>query len=548
MKGRKKFAKKIATQIAMEFLAQAKPARRTVAKARAPTKPKVEAVAPTKSVPIKITANVLAHARRSAKRKAKVHPFTIAQHPPGVVPEGRPAMAQDEALGAANAWAANSLYAGAFQEGLTFLGYAYLSELAQRPEYRVISETIATEMTRKWIKLQASGDEDKTDKIKLIEAEMKRLKVQDAFREIAEQDGFFGRAHLYLDIGVGTIDDLDELKTPVGNGTDTVSKAKVSPQQRLTRIKTVEAVWCYPSNYNSTDPLRPDWYKPSMWFVQGKEVHASRLLTFVGREVPDLIKPAYSFGGLSLSQMAKPYVDNWLRTRQSVSDLVSSFSVRGVKTKLSESLQAGGEQIFDRATLFNLTCDNQGIMLLDKETEDFFNITTPLTGLDVLQAQAQEHMASVSRIPLVKLLGISPAGLNASSEGELESFDDTIGAYQVAFFTPNLTRVINFIQLSLFGEVDPSITFAYEALSSIDEKERAEVEKIQAETDQIFIDAGIVSPAEARQRVANDPNAGYNSLDVDVVPDLGEEEADGLEPVGGHPDAAAEAVTEAADA
>ena len=30
------------------------------------------------------------------------------------------------------------------------------------------------------------------------------------------------------------------------------------------------------------DPLKPDWYKPTKWFVMGKELHASRLLTLVG--------------------------------------------------------------------------------------------------------------------------------------------------------------------------------------------------------------------------------------------------------------------------
>ena len=180
-------------------------------------------------------------------------------------------------------------------------------------------------------------------------------------------------------------------------------------------------------------------------------MHATRLLTFIGREVPDLLKPAYSFGGLSMSQMVKPYVDNWLRVRQSVSDLISTFSTSGIKTDLSQMLSAGGEQLFKRLVLFNSNRDNQGLMVLDKDTEEYFNVSTPLTTLDQLQAQAQEHMASVSRIPLVKLLGISPAGLNASSEGEIETFDDTINAGQEALIRPNLTRLLHFVQLNALG-------------------------------------------------------------------------------------------------
>src|SRR6266567_3166637 len=94
-------------------------------------------------------------------------------------------------------------------------------------------------------------------------------------------------------------------------------------------------------------------------------------------------------------------------------------------------------------------------MALNKETEEFENVSASLGTLDQLQAQTQEHMASVSRIPLVKLLGISPAGLNASSEGEIETFDDTINAGQEALIRPNLTRLLHFVQLNLWGAIDP---------------------------------------------------------------------------------------------
>ena len=54
---------------------------------------------------------------------------------------------------------------------------------------------------------------------------------------------------------------------------------------------------------------------------------------------------AGAFGGLAMSQMLKPYVDNWLRTRQSVSDLIHSFSVSGIKTDLSTMLMGDGDQL-----------------------------------------------------------------------------------------------------------------------------------------------------------------------------------------------------------
>src|ERR1700676_5357803 len=146
--------------------------------------------------------------------------FQTPQPPPGVLPANHKGLAQDSAITASVAWS-GSVIGSAFAEGVEFLGYPYLSALTQRPEYRVVSETIAGEMTRKWIKFQAVGDIDKNDKIKELEDEFKRLNVQDNFRRIAEQDGFFGRAHLYLDLGNG--DDRNELKTPIGTGKNDLS-------------------------------------------------------------------------------------------------------------------------------------------------------------------------------------------------------------------------------------------------------------------------------------------------------------------------------------
>lgn len=520
---------------------------RLTGKADTPPEKPVERVEPRLGMDIKLEAV----ARSEAKPGKKAEPFKPAPLPSFIKDAGVPELAMDSAISGAATWAGSywGPYGYAFTEGLEFLGYPYLAELAQRPEYRRMVEIMAQEMTRKWIRITSAddGDDDKEndkareDKIAQIVEEMDRLNVREVFKTIAEQDGFFGRAHLYLD--TGDSDDPDELKLPIGNGDDKVSKAKVGKKKPLKALRAVEAVWTYPTNYNSNDPLKGDWYNPDMWFVMGKQVHVSRLLPFIGRPVPDLLKPAYSFGGLALTQMAKPYVDNWLQTRQSVNDIISAFTAWVLKTNMSSILQqGGGEQEMLRAALFNNLRNNRGLMMVDKETEEFDNISVPLSGLHELQAQSQEHMASVCGIPLVKLLGITPAGLNSSSEGEIRVFYDTIAAMQEAFFRDHLTKVLCFIQLSLFDEVDPAITFQFEPLFSLTEKEMAEAKKFEAEMDTMYIDGGVVSPDEVRKRLASDPDSLYQNLaaedadDTDAdgdEPDLLDEEEGGLVPKGG---------------
>jgi phage-related protein (TIGR01555 family) len=495
----------------------------------------VPAPAPTKKKVV-VTDTHVARAGAVYKRGETVaandwNPCDPYQPPRGVVPKGwipkrktSAVLAMDDANGGlSNLSVSQAALNGVYSQGWTFMGYAYLSELAQIPEYRALSEVIALEMTKKWITFQAIGDEEKSaseekrEKIKTIEDEVNKHHLQDKFRQLAEQDGFFGRSHLYID--TGDTEDRDELRMPIGNGQSKLSKAKVSPRHPVKAFRVVEPIWTYPKDYNSNDPLREDWYNPSTWFVMAKEVHATRLLRFVGREVPDLLKPAYAFGGLSLSQMAKPYVDNWLRTRQSVADIVHAFSVFVLSTDLSTSLAEDGDQLFRRLELFNRLRDNKGVMALDKDTEDFKNVSASLAGLDALQAQTQEHMAAVGRTPITKLLGIQPTGLNASDENQLRNFEETIHAAQEAFIRPHLTTAIDFIQLSKFGEVDPDITFKFVPLRSLTEKEVADVQKVKADTHQVYVDMGAIAPEEVRAAVANDPETPYTGLDVDNMPE-----------------------------
>lgn len=482
--------------------------------------PAAATVAETPRRPVAVSAEMVARSRIPPVKPEveKVNPFKVQPPPAGVLPDK--SMAMDESALPAQSWAIQQAAAGLYNEGMAWLGFPHLSELAQRPEYRRISEIIATEATRQWIRITAAGDDDKADKIKAIGDKLKELGVKELFQKITEQDGFFGRAHLFVDLGdtAGL-----ELATAIGNGADKATKAKVG-KGALKGLRTVEAVWCYPAEYETSNPLKPNWYKPSAWYVQGQKVHSTRLLTFIAREVPDLLKPAYSFGGLSMSQMAKPYVDNWLRTRQSVADLISSFSVSGIKIDLAGALNADEDGLFRRVELFNNLRDNRGTMVLNKgvgpndPAEEFFNVSTPLGTLDHLQAQSQEHICSVAGIPLVKFTGITPSGLNASSEGEIRVYYDGIEALQEKFIRPHLTTVINLIQMSEFGAVDPDIGFVFEPLWSLDDKAKAEKRKAEADTDAIYIDAGVLDPLEVRQRLASDDESPYAGLDVDDVP------------------------------
>lgn len=449
-----------------------------------------------------------------AEQKA-AEPFRLHDPAPGVLPKGR-RYAMDDFNGSL-AWATQAYQASGLQ-GIAFLGYPFLAELSQRAEYYQGVSIIAEEMTRKWIEFTSVSENDKqTKKIKELESASTDFGLQELYRDQTQQDCNFGRAQLFIDIkGVGY--EGPELMTPLGEPRSRLARRKVD-KGALLGFRTIEATWSYPNRYNANNPLRPDWYKPDTWFVMAQQVHRTRLLTMIGRPVPDILKPVYMFGGLSVVQMMQPYVNNWLTMRQSVTDIARAFSIMVLSTNLGESLTPGGEGLFQRAALFTRMRDNRGVMMVDKDSEDLKNVSAPLGTLDALQAQAQEHQASVLRIPLVKLLGIAPHGLNASSDGEIRTFYDTVHAAQERVVRPSLDKAIDFIQLHLWGEIDDDISYKFKPLWELDDAGRAAVQKTKADIHDVYMTAQVVSPLEVRTALAADPDSPYQGLEPDDLPD-----------------------------
>lgn len=404
---------------------------------------------------------------------------------------------------------------GEVMGGYGFAGYAYLANLATRAEHRNLVEGTATEITRKWIEFHSKKkDDDSTEKLSAIENEFKRLGIQNTIFKAVEHDGYFGRAQLFLDFG-------DTVDNSLPFQLDNTSVKKGS----LKAITTIEPIWTTPTRYNTTEPFKKDFYNPTSWWVMGKEIHASRLLTIITRQVPDIIKPAFNFGGMPLTQLAEPIVDNWLRTRQSVSDLIAKFSITAIYTVMDQILQARGPvdseviaSFENRIKLFLSGRSNMGLMVLAKDLEELAQINTPLSGLSELQEQAQLLMCQPSHLPAVMITGLTPSGLNASGEGEIRVFSNWISSIQEAHWRKPLEIILKIAQLSLFGEIDPDICFSFIPLYQMTPKEIAEIRQINANVDASYVDHQILSVEEVRTRIADDEHSGYEGINVNDEP------------------------------
>ncbi|MFZ4835772.1 DUF1073 domain-containing protein [Rouxiella sp. Mn2063] len=426
---------------------------------------------------------------------------------PGVIPKGKEKATF--AMDSTPYEAINLMYAGAEYSG--FRGYPALAAMSQQVEYSNMHNVFADEMTRNWIEVKSRKKGDHDPDIDLMERALEKYDVKRLMHEAVRQDSMFGVAHIYIDTGALG----DELSKPLF-----LDPRKI-PKGSLKGLRVVDPTWVYPALYNTRWPLQAGFYKPQSWFVMGDVVDESRFMDIVSRPVPDILKPSYNFGGLSLTQLMEDYVNDWRDAKKNVIKILRTLRMRALKTDMDARLAEPGE--FDkRIRLFEKYQDNFGVWALDKE-EDLLHMQTSLSELSSLLSNYQDQLCMPARITNLKLLGNAPAGLNASGDAELATWHETVSGYQDGEMRKPLENIFKLIQLSEFGAINDDIYFEFKPLDEISEKERAEVAKLRVETVAVAADSQLVSSEEARTALKGIENAGFETLDGDYEPEENEE-------------------------
>ena len=399
-----------------------------------------------------------------------------------------------------------------------FAGYGLLSSISQEALIRAGVETIADEMTRKFVTFRYDvddGRENHEQEISALEEEAAKFKLKEIFNDAAQKDGYVGGCLVYID--VGELDDEEALE-PL------VLDKKTFKKGMLKGFKVIEPINIYPGEYNTTDPTDEHYFNPEYWYVLGKRYHASRFLYFVSNSVPVLLKPAYNFFGIARAQLALDYIAHFVENRESAQELLNKFSLTCWKTDMSQVL--AGESCNDlvkRVRMFNKMKSNNGTLVVDKEQEDIMQINTPLAGVRDIVDMSLSLLTAVWRIPKIKYIGEGEGGLNASSKEQMRSFYDFILSQKEKMFTQPMETVLKILQLNMGKDINESIGFEFPSLVEMDDSEIANLNKMKAETAVQLINAGVVSQEEVRQNLSMDKHSGFSMIDVDDMPEQPEQ-------------------------
>ena len=304
----------------------------------------------------------------------------------------------------------------------SFIGYASCANLAQDGLMRLGVETLADEMTRKWGHV-AGADEDAAAK---LEETMQRLRVRQVLGNAASDAGYFGVGYVFLDTGER---EEAELMTPLF-----ASAAKLGPQG-IMQLRRIDPVLMSPGEYNAADPLSRWYYRPRWWFIQGRKVHATRLLRVVQHEPPLLLLPVYNFGGIPAVQLALDYLVHFTGTRESAAKLLKKFSLTVFKANLNALLYGadGAEaDVMRRLKYFAQNRDNDGVELIDKDDEDIVQINTPLSGVTEIVRQALEMLAAIFPDTIKSLVGDGAEVIVASESFGVDDMENETGICKIA--------------------------------------------------------------------------------------------------------------------
>lgn len=340
----------------------------------------------------------------------------------------------------------------------------------------------ADDATREWRTWKA----DKQD-IERIEAEEKRLQVRQQVRQALIWARLYGGA-VIIPLGLpGALNQplsIDRIATGSIKALTVLSRHEITAQDII------------------TDPLDPMYGSPAKYVInsangQQVELHPSRVIRVNGRTVNNRRVGANGWGDSIWMHISDAVMA--ADSAASVIDaLLQEAKIDVVRIKNMMTMMANADMeatMIKRWQMVAVLKSISNVLMLDGDDEwDQKQITW--TGLPDVTNTLLNVMAGAADIPLTRLTGKQEAGLSGKDEGSLRNYYDSVKAKQELVISPILAPLDAMLIRSALGKPDDGIWASWVPLFQLSEKEKADIDKIEAETVDIYARTGLV-PADA---------------------------------------------------
>lgn len=385
-----------------------------------------------------------------------------------------------------------------------------------------IVDLVASEMTRQWFTV--SGDPEN----KII-GYLEEFRAKNKILLLLRWARLFGGA-----IAVMGINDGRKLDQPV-------NEKAIKNVEFIHVFDRSEVFWDTSDLY--LDPMSKKFQQVQRYTVNSPitgnnfVVHESRVLRLDGEILPNQAMVDNLHWGDSILQSCYNELKNLGGAYNATSNIIEDFIQTVLKVNNLAQLMASNQDhlIQKRISLIDQSRSVANTLLLDG-TDEYSKQASSVSGLDTLLDRFCLALASVTGIPYAILMGQSPSGMQATGEADVRMFYDKIRSQQEDYLQPVLERLVRLIMLSKegpFGGVEPeNWKICFNPLWQMSEPETANFRKTVAETDQIYINMGVLSPDEvAKCRFAQGTYSSETEIEFEgrePIPDPNEEEAESL--------------------
>ena len=371
----------------------------------------------------------------------------------------------------------------------------------------------AEDMTRNWYSLSTSLPEEEIQKLKDLEA---RHSVKQEITNAIRWSRLYGGS-IALMVIRGQERKLDrpldpELLIPECYGGllvldrtsgITPSEEKVTdlddPDFGEPAYYTVEVF--LPGRREETDPATGRvWNAP----IQVK-IHHSRVLRFIGRELPQAERDREDGWGASELEHIWDELKKRENTSANIERLVFQANVTTLKSDDIIGIMATGTTEAQEGVLRALEAENQirssyGVQLLGSK-DSMENLPYNFGGLSDIYEHVMMDMAGAAEIPATKLFGRSPDGMNATGEADLRNYYEMIAGLQERILRPALEKLLPVMAISCWGYVPEDLRIVFEPVRTMGLTEQMEAADRHSQIVERMVKSGVITKEQAREEL-----------------------------------------------
>ena len=276
----------------------------------------------------------------------------------------------------------------------------------------------------------------------------------------------------------------------------------------------------------------PDFGLPEYYEVRDEtsggtyRVHHSRVLRFCGTKMPYWEQVAEQYWGTSAIESMYDELIKRDNVAHNIANLtfkacLSVLQVENLDQMFATSSSVHQRRMYAMLSAINSLENSLGIRLVNKG-DDIQQLQYSFSGLPEVMDSAMMDMAGATSIPVTRLFGRSPAGMNSTGESDEKMYRQTLEQERSVHIDPALERLIPIVCRSAIGYFPAGCKFKYPSLVEMSPEQKAQIIDQRSQTMERLFQANLIPGDVVLESYRN------SQLELDVTSNITDEHINAL--------------------